>query len=199
MSDFETPAGRPADADDLLAVQRTLAGDPRGFDDIVERHSGSLYTLAVRMLGSPQDAEEAVQEVFLKAYRHLGRFQIHRRFHPWLYTIAINHLRSLLRKSRRRRNLSRIELDTAALADGSSERSSDPEAWAALADGERLAAAALGELKEEYREVFILRRIQGLPVREVAEILRMPEGTVKTNLHRARLRLIELLAERQWP
>jgi len=186
------------DAEDLLAVQRTLSGEPRAFDGIVQRHTPAIYTLAVRMLGVPDEAEEAVQEIFLKAYRHLGRFQIHRRLHPWLYTIAVNHLRSLLRKRRRRRAAPTISGDVSRLPDPSVTGGGDPEAAATLAEGERLADAALGELKPEYREVFVLRQIEGLSVREVSEILGMPEGTVKTNLHRARRRLIALLADRGW-
>ncbi|MBN1836006.1 MAG: sigma-70 family RNA polymerase sigma factor [Spirochaetales bacterium] len=184
------------DAEDLLAVQRTLNGDPRAFGGIVQRHTPSVYTLALRMLDDPEEAEEAVQEIFLKAYRHLGRFQIQRRLHPWLYTIAINHLRGVLRKRRRRR--APAERDVDSLADPRSDGASDPQAAAVRAEGERLAAAALGELRREYREVFVLRQVQGLSVREVAEILGIPEGTVKTNLHRARRRLIELLAEKDW-
>ena len=187
-----------ADAEDLLAVQRTLSGDNRAFHDIVERHTPVLYTLALRMLDNREEAEEAVQEIFFKAYRHLGRFQIHRRLHPWLYTVALNHLRSLLRKRRRRRNPSNVEWDVNTVADPSPAGALDPGAAAVLAEGERLAGAALGELKREYREVFVLRQIQGLSVREVAEILEIPEGTVKTNLHRARKRLIELLAQKDW-
>ncbi|MBN1837515.1 MAG: sigma-70 family RNA polymerase sigma factor, partial [Spirochaetales bacterium] len=139
----------------------------------------------------------AVQEIFFKAYRHLGRFQIQRRLHPWLYTIAINHLRSVLRRRRRRRSLGAFR-DVSTVADPRPEGTGDPQAAAALAEGERLAAAALRELRREYREVFILRQIQGLSVREVSEVLGIPEGTVKTNLHRARRQLIELLAEKDW-
>jgi RNA polymerase sigma-70 factor (ECF subfamily) len=150
------------------------------------------------MLGRPEDAEEAVQEIFLKAYQHLGRFQIHRRFYPWLYTIAVNHLRSLLRKQRRRRRTAAVDRDVATVADPSCTGSSDPQEAATLAEGERLAAAALMELRREYREVFVLRQIQGLSVQEVAEVLGVPQGTVKTHLHRARRQLMAKLAEREW-
>jgi RNA polymerase sigma-70 factor (ECF subfamily) len=197
--DPETQAARSAaDAEDLLAVQRTLSGDNRAFHGIVERHTPVVYTLALRMLNNPEEAEEAVQEIFFKAYRYLGRFQVHRRLHPWLYTVAINHLRSLLRKRRRRGRVAAVERDVYAVADTSPAGVLDPEAAATLADGERLAGAALGKLRREYREVFVLRQIQGLSVQEVAEILGMPEGTVKTNLHRARNQLIELLAQKDW-
>ena len=118
MLDPERQAARwSADAQDLLAVQRTLGGERRAFDGIVERHTPAVYTLALRMLGDPDEAEEAVQEIFFKAYRHLGRFQIHRRLHPWLYTIAVNYLRSMLRKRRRRRSARTVERDLSTVAD----------------------------------------------------------------------------------
>jgi RNA polymerase sigma-70 factor (ECF subfamily) len=196
--DPEPQTGRPEDAEDLLAVQRALNGEPRAFDGVVRRYSGSLYGLALRMLDDPHDAEEAVQEIFFNAFRRLGAFQISRRFHPWLYTIAVNHLRSALRKRRRRRRAPTVDRDIASLADSSGSREADPEAAATMAEGERMAADALGLLRREHREVFVLREIEGLSVREVSEILGMPQGTVKTHLHRARRRLIELLADRQW-
>jgi RNA polymerase sigma-70 factor (ECF subfamily) len=198
LIDPEPQAARPDDAEDLLAVQRALSGEPRAFETVVRRYSRSLYSLALRMLEDPHDAEEAVQEIFFLAFRKLGGFQIHRRFHPWLYTIALNHLRSALRKRRRGRNPRTVDRDVATVADSSRSSSSDPEGAVTMAEGERLAAAALKRLKREYREVFVLREVQGLSVREVSEILGMPEGTVKTNLHRARRQLIQMLADSHW-
>jgi RNA polymerase sigma-70 factor (ECF subfamily) len=91
-----------------------------------------------------------------------------------------------------------VDRDVATVADSSRSSSSDPEGAVTMAEGERLAAAALKRLKREYREVFVLREVQGLSVREVSEILGMPEGTVKTNLHRARRQLIQMLADSHW-
>ena len=117
MIDPEPQAARPDDAEDLLAVQRALSGEPRAFETVVRRYSRSLYSLALRMLEDPHDAEEAVQEIFFLAFRKLGGFQIHRRFHPWLYTIALNHLRSALRKRRRGRNPRTVDRDVATEGD----------------------------------------------------------------------------------
>ena len=189
---------RRNDAEDLLAVQETLRGSKQAFASIVERYTPLLYSLSYRMLGNGEEAEEAVQEIFLKAYKSLQKFRISRRFHPWLYTIAINHLRSLIRKKSRRSGLKILPFKDEVLPTVAPHGQMNPEELVEQAEGELLAAEAIQELRSEYREVFLLRKVEGLPVKEVAEILELPEGTVKTYLHRARKHLIDLLAEKGW-
>ena len=178
------------EASDLLAIQETLRGNRNAFAQIVERYTPLLYSLAFRMLGRGEEAQEAVQEIFLRAYRALPRFRLERRFHPWLYTIALNYLRTVARRQRRRRGLRlvREELDTVA------DRGELPAAAAEREDGERLAQEALAGLSPLYREVFLLREVEGLSVRDTAEALGVPEGTVKVRLHRARQELVRRLA-----
>jgi len=178
------------EASDLLAIQETLRGNRNAFAQIVERYTPLLYSLAFRMLGRGEEAQEAVQEIFLRAYRALPRFRLERRFHPWLYTIALNYLRTVARRQRRRRGLRlvREELDTVA------DRGELPAAAAEREDGERLAQEALAGLPPLYREVFLLREVEGLSVRDTAEALGVPEGTVKVRLHRARQELVRRLA-----
>jgi RNA polymerase sigma-70 factor (ECF subfamily) len=180
------------EASDLLAIQETLRGNRNAFAQIVERYTPLLYSLAFRMLGRGEEAQEAVQEIFLRAYRALPRFRMERRFHPWLYTIALNYLRTVARRQRRRRGLRLVrlgeELDTVA------DRGELPAAAAEREDGERLAQEALAGLSPLYREVFLLREVEGLSVRDTAEALGVPEGTVKVRLHRARQELVRRLA-----
>jgi RNA polymerase sigma-70 factor (ECF subfamily) len=180
------------EASDLLAIQETLRGNRNAFAQIVERYTPLLYSLAFRMLGRGEEAQEAVQEIFLRAYRALPRFRLERRFHPWLYTIALNYLRTVARRQRRRRGLRLVrlgkELDTVA------DRGELPTAAAEREDGERLAQEALAGLPPLYREVFLLREVEGLSVRDTAEALGVPEGTVKVRLHRARQELVRRLA-----
>ena len=180
------------EASDLLAIQETLRGNRNAFAQIVERYTPLLYSLAFRMLGRGEDAQEAVQEIFLRAYRALPRFRLERRFHPWLYTIALNYLRTVMRRQRRRRGLRLVRLreeqDTVA------DRGELPAAAAEREDGERLAEQALAGLPRLYREVFLLREVEGLGVRDTAEALGVPEGTVKVRLHRARQELVRRLA-----
>jgi RNA polymerase sigma-70 factor (ECF subfamily) len=180
------------EASDLLAIQETLRGNRNAFARIVERYTPLLYSLAFRMLGRGEEAQEAVQEIFLRAFRALPRFRLERRFHPWLYTIALNYLRTVARRQRRRRGLRLVrlgnELDTVA------DRGELAAAAAEREDGERLAQEALAGLPPLYREVFLLREVEGLSVRDTAEALGVPEGTVKVRLHRARQELVRRLA-----
>jgi RNA polymerase sigma-70 factor (ECF subfamily) len=196
---------RPAqEAEERLVLLRVLAGDRSAFHPIVQRYTPLLYSLAYRLLGGGPEAEDAVQEIFEKLYRTLPRYDLSRRFHPWLYAIALNHLRTRRRHHRAHRGLRPVSLQAPAVEAGAAAREgaqgggADPAERAALAEGERLAREALSSLRPKYREVFVLRQLEGLPVREVAEILELPEGTVKTLLHRARGELARRLAQMGW-
>jgi RNA polymerase sigma-70 factor, ECF subfamily len=146
-----------------------------------------IFGLARRMLGDREEAADAVQEIFLRAWRALPRFRLGARFGTWLYTIALNWLRSRLRSRRTRR-----AIDARILP---AEGAPDPAAVALAAEAERLAAAALQRLPPRYREPFVLRHTQELPLREIGEILGLPEGTVKVRLYRARLMLAAALED----
>jgi RNA polymerase sigma-70 factor (ECF subfamily) len=183
------------DTQDLLAIQETLRGDRRAFEGVVRRYTPVLYSLAYRLLGAREEAEEAVQETFLRAFRALPRFRLGRRFHPWLYAIALNYLRTRYRRERRRAALRARPLEEALDVPGAPQTGADPAGEVERAAAERLAQEALEGLPSRYREVFVLRQIEGLAVREVAEILGLPEGTVKSFLHRGRALLIARLAD----
>lgn len=186
------------DARDLWAVQATLNGDSRAFDEIVRRYTPLLYSLAYRLLGRGEEAEDAVQDILEKVFRALPRFRISQRFFPWLYTIGVNHLRSVQRRHRRRSRLKLVRAEPQRVLESIPSNHENPATRSELEEGERLAQEALEALRPEQREVFVLRQIQGLSVQEVAEVLRIPEGTVKTHLHRARKRMIEFLSSRGW-
>jgi len=200
MDGLDNVKGNTADrsfeeAGDLLAVQETLRGNRNAFAGIVERYTPVLYSLAYRMLGrgEAEEAEEAVQEIFLRAFRALARFRLDRRFHPWLYTIALNYLRTVARQLRRRRGMRIVPLDEAT--DAAADRGEHPATAMEREAGERLAQRALEGLPSLYREVFLLREVEGLSVRDAAEALGVPEGTVKVRLHRARQELARRLAK----
>ena len=186
------------DAQVLKAVQDTLRGDASAFETIVKKYSSPVYSLAYRMLGNGEDAEEAVQEIFLRLYRSLSRFQLTRQFRPWLYSIAANYLRSVLRKRRRRYAIGTVSFSDTILHKPGMTSSIDPAALIESREAERFATVALQNLRPEHREVLILRQMENLSVREVAEILGRPEGTVKIFLHRAKKKLIEFLTEQGW-
>jgi RNA polymerase sigma-70 factor (ECF subfamily) len=193
-----TESHKSKDAQDLWAVQATLNGDPSAFEAIVKRYTPLLYSLAYRLLGQGDEAEDAVQEILEKVFRALPRFKISRRFFPWLYTIGLNHLRSLRRRRGRRSRLKILVTEQERLSESATFERRDPVTQSELRDGERLAQEALNTLRAEQREVFVLRAIQGLSIQEVAEVLRIPEGTVKTHLHRARKQMIDFLSKKGW-
>ncbi|MFW6182003.1 MAG: RNA polymerase sigma factor, partial [Spirochaetota bacterium] len=174
-----------------------LRGNNRAFNGIVERYTPLLYSLAYRMLGSPEEAEEAVQEIFLRVYRSLGRYQLSRRFHPWIYTIALNWIRSYLRKKKRRRNREPA-LPEFPVEERSAGQDNDPAQMLEKNEGERVAQEAIDALRPAYREVFVLRHIEELSIEEIAGILNKPPGTVKTHLHRARRELAQALLRQGW-
>jgi RNA polymerase sigma-70 factor (ECF subfamily) len=151
------------------------------------------------MLGDHAEAEEMAQEIFLKAFRALKRFERKSRFSTWLYSIATNHCLNQLESRRRRPRLQ--ELNRSARREGNPgpllDQVADPTAGAdqALerADLQRLVQEQLLTLTPEHRSILVLRDIQGLAYEEIGEILRLEPGTVRSRLHRARMELKERL------
>ena len=173
-------------------------GDVAAFEGLVERHRDRVYGLALRMLSSPEDAAEVTQDAFLAAYRHLGDFRGDAQFGSWVYRIAANQA---LMKLRHRKVVSQVEApleelegptfnERGSLMDevvpwsgrGGEEEVLDAELRAAI---ER-AATSLGD---EYREVFVLRDLEGMTYEEIAELTRASVPAIKSRLHRARLAL----------
>jgi RNA polymerase sigma-70 factor (ECF subfamily) len=193
--------------EDLDAVRETLNGNTEAFSLLVRRYTPVLFRLASRMSeqSSPDlraaEAEEAVQEIFLRAYRNLHRFNIRYRFYTWLYSIALNHLRSVRRKRRLSGLITQLPYNDDIHIPGEMPGGrgyASPEERAVEAEGERLAGEALKKLKPREREVFVLRILEEQPVAETARILGIPEGTVKVRLHRARKELAAIMRQWQW-
>jgi len=186
------------DAIEILAIQQSLQGKKHAFSTIIEHYTPLLYSLAYRMLGNSEEAEEAVQEIFLRVYKSLRKFRLSQRFYPWVYTIALNYLRSHLRRRWRRKKHEVLRFEDMGSEGDIQSYEKDPSQLLEEMEGERVAQSAILTLRREYREVFVLRQIEGLSTSEVAEILKLPEGTVKTYLHRARQSLIKILTEEGW-
>jgi RNA polymerase sigma-70 factor (ECF subfamily) len=164
------------DSDENLAA-RVKEGDGDAFAALIRRHERRLYNLAYRMLGRPQDAQDAVQEAFLSCYRRIGTFRGDAAFATWLHRIAVNACYDALRK--------RVPepMDPAGLPE---RPSPDPaERAVAAADVER----GLLTVPEEFRAPLILHDLLDVPVEEVADALGVPAGTVKSRLHRGRAHL----------
>ncbi|MCI0680464.1 MAG: RNA polymerase sigma factor [Gemmataceae bacterium] len=172
-------------ADDALLVRRCLRGDAASIQTLVERFQSNVLGLCIRLLHHRQDAEDVTQEVFLRVFRSLKRWDASRPLKPWIMTIAVNRCRTWLTQRARRPELVEYLHETAASAPADD-----------AAELAREIQAALAELRPDYRLVFALYHEQGLPYEDIAEAVDKPVGTVKTWLHRARLEILERLRRR---
>ena len=189
---------REQDYNDEYDIQLVQQGQTEVFDRVVRRYTPILYSLCYRMLADHERAEDAVQEIFLKAYRSLSTFDPSRRFYSWIYTIAVNHLRSLNRKAVRRPQPDLAYEDDPREAVRMDGKYDEPDTTAVQREGERLAQEALNRIDRKYREVFVLRTVEGLSGKEAAEVLGIPENTVKTYLRRAREKMMKEMKKMGW-
>ena len=172
--------------DDRALIQALRDGDSRAARWFVERFQGVVYGLCLRMMGHRHDAEDVVQDTFLRALRAASGFQNDRPIRPWLLGIAANRCRTALSRRSRRPIVAEPTVEAADHRPG-------------LADPDDLAGElvrALDQLRPEYRSVFCLYHEQGLPYEEIGEVLDRPIGTIKTWLHRARSEMAEYLSRR---
>jgi RNA polymerase sigma-70 factor (ECF subfamily) len=182
-------AGRSADLD---LVDRCRKGELGAFEELYRAHGGRLFSLAVRMLGNPADAEDQLQEIFLSAHRKLDSFRGESALGTWLYRLAMNQILDHVRSRAARTGQLTDGLDDATvLADAGGHRLADRAID--RIDLER----ALAELPAGCRAAFVLHDVEGLEHREVSEVLGIAEGTSKSQVHKARLRLRGLLRERK--
>jgi len=172
---------------DLDLATRHRYGDTKAFEEVYSRFAQMVFNLAYRMSGRAEDAEDLAQEVFLRIYRHLGRFNGRSALKTWVYRVTLNHCRS---------KLGRRRYPTQPLAeenDGEGARLIDegrsPEDQALANDAGRQVLAALRQVKPVFREAVVLRDLQGLSYDEIAEILKVRIGTVRSRIARGRERL----------
>ena len=178
-------------------LERLRAGDPLAFNRLVEERHGDIYALLYRLTEDPEEARDLAQETFLQAFRHLASFRGDADLRTWLYRIAVNQARNRWRWWKRRRRDRTVSLD-APVSDGQETPLSaglaggeglDPERQALARERERALHAALRSLSRPYREVIVLRDIEGLSYEEVAATLDLNVGTVKSRLNRGRAEL----------
>ncbi|HMQ30745.1 MAG TPA: sigma-70 family RNA polymerase sigma factor [Chloroflexaceae bacterium] len=180
-------------ADDAALVRSALAGEQAAFAALVRRYSGAVFNQAYRMLADAHEAEDAVQEVFLRAYRRLDTYDPTRRLVTWLLSIGSNYCIDRLR----RRRGGWLDLDEVAFWLPSAEPG--PEARALRDEGRLAVQRALQRLPDTYRSVTVLRYWHDLSYLEIAEAMGLTEATVKTRLHRARKLIAEALAAEGGP
>lgn len=177
-------AVRDEDYEIILSCRR---GDDEAFGVLVERHQKKMFNIALRMTGDYDEACEIVQEAFLAAYRAIRKFRGEAKFSTWLYGILVNVSKTRMKQTARHRQKT-VSMDDPA--DGPGEGLAGPEA-SALETLEKQEIQAkvqhcINTLDEEHREALVLRDIQGFSYNEIAGILSVPEGTIKSRLFRAR-------------
>jgi len=180
----------PEAISDAECVRRLLQGEAEAFETLVRRHQKAIFNLVYRMLGDYDEAAEVSQETFLSAYRSIGQFRGDANFSTWLYRIAINHA------STRRRGLAKWQQRTVPLetTEPVSEQELDPADAAEQKEIQQLVQKALNGLEASDAMIILLKDLQDVPYEEVARVLDVPVGTVKSRLHRARKALRSRLA-----
>lgn len=188
-------------ADEVELLEGLRAGDPAAYRSFVDANSANIYSLALKLLGDEQEAEDVLQETFLSAFRAIDRFEGRSKLATWLFRIAYN---ASLMHLRKRDRMTTFSLDNPF---GDEQRGGEPPTrhlvdWSTVPDDQLLTAEArqemdraIAELPESLRSTFVLRDIQGLSGAEAAEVLGITVQAVKNRLHRARLRLRGQLAD----
>jgi RNA polymerase sigma-70 factor (ECF subfamily) len=172
----------------MALVERCRRGDLGAFEELYRAHAGRLFSVACRMVGNPADAEDLLQEIFLSAHRKLESFRGESALGTWLYRLAMNQCLDYLRS-----RASRTSQLTDALDDEPGGYASGGSSVAELTVTKMDLERSLARLPEGCRAAFVLHDVQGLEHREVAEALGIAEGTSKSQVHKARLRLRAML------
>ncbi len=181
-----------------LSLQALRSGDRAEYARLVENYYQPIYRLALKMLGNPQDAEDILQETFIKVFKHINTFDERSSLSTWIYRIATNEALMFLRK----KHPEFVSIDQPAENEESEQEPIQVVDWCCLPENELMSNEAKTHLDQAItsllpglRAVFVLRDIQGLSTRETAEVLGISEMAVKARLSRARLRLREILSE----
>ena len=182
---------------DSSVVERCLSGDAAAWEELVRLHTRRVYGLCYRFTGKDSEAQDLTQDVFLRVFRALGSFRsTEGSFTTWLARLTRNLLIDHYRRTRNERVTDSIEEQLPRVEvrnEGMSVMSSRPDSALAGREASELLQSALGKLSPELRETIILRDLQEMEYREIAEILSIPEGTVKSRLNRGRAELGRLL------
>ena len=200
MSSGAVTAARATGPADVEIVQRAREGDHEAFRVLVERYQSRAYRLALRVLRDEEQARDAVQDAFLKAYGSLDRFQGRSGFYTWLYRIVMNQCLDRKRRDKSDRELEWDDVTAARAARTPAAGSFEgggagpaPDVAAERGELRQVLEKAIAELPDDARRTIELREIDGLSYREIAEALGVPKGTVMSRLHYARRRLQESL------
>jgi RNA polymerase sigma-70 factor (ECF subfamily) len=186
---------------EILLVRRLRERDERAFKELIALHGDQIYNLLYRMIGSQEEAKDLAQEVFITVFKSIDQFRGDSKLSTWLYRVAANHCKNRIKYLARRYDRATMEYDDAAERHAASGGNTPigaghiegPDRVLEGMELERTVQAAIADLEEDHRLVVVLRDIEELSYEEICEITGLPEGTVKSRLHRARLALKEKL------
>jgi len=199
MTDELGAGGEPPERDaDSQMIRAVLDGDPEAYRVLVERYERRIYYVVYGMVRNTEDARDLAQESFVKAFQNLHRFRLDSKFYTWICRIAMNLSIDHLRKMKHRGHAEFDEMRGGSVG-GQVVRlhsqTTDPAEATSRKQLLKTIMDAVGTLPDDQRQVLILRELEEMPYREIAEILDIPEGTVMSRLYYARRRLQEILAE----
>jgi len=184
-----------------VLVRRCLAGDAPAWEEIVRLHNRRIYNFCYRFTNSSDSAEDLAQEVFIKVYRTLASYDVEKgAFTTWLTTLTRNLLVDHFRRSKQDRMTDSIDAglteddDSATLSDRLPDRGPSPADRLASQETQKMVREALSRLSPDLREAVILRDLQDMDYKEISQVLRVPEGTVKSRINRGRTELARLLS-----
>jgi len=184
--------------DESLLVNDAKAGNYAAFEELVNRYEKKIYRLGMNITGNREDAEDVLQEAFLKAFEHLPDFREDSRFYTWIVRIAVNEALMKLRKRRTSREVSMDDTDDEnreVVVREFADWKPNPEQQYARGELETILQNAVNSLSPGFRTVFYLRDVEGLSTEETAEVMDLSVGAVKARLFRARLKLREELSK----
>lgn len=183
--------------EEYAVIRRVCAGDADAFEALVTAYQKQVYNLALRTVGSEEDAADMTQEAFLRAYRSLGSFRGDSKFSVWLYRLTTNICIDFLRSRGRRPtvSLTTVDEDDEPQEMEVADDRFDPVQSLERAELRRAVQRGLNALPEDYRRILMLRELSGMSYAEIGQVLRLEEGTVKSRLFRARKKLCDFLLQ----
>lgn len=183
--------------DDNRLIAECREGNNAAFGELVARHQDRLFNSVLRLCDNAEDARDVVQEAFLHAYQSLQSFKGDALFFTWLYRIAVNTAISMKRKKRVVLRIQPVGEDGGTIEPLDPSETNRPGHALELAEEERRVHEALAKLSQEHRAVLVMKDMDGMKYEEMADVLGVPIGTIRSRLHRARLEMRDLLLQQE--
>lgn len=183
-------------ADEKLLIEKALSGDPIAFEDLIAIHQKNIFSIAYRIAGNQNDAEDMAQEVLIKIFKNLNQFKGNSKFSTWLYRVTTNTCLDMKKKIMKHSSYSldqNLETDEGSISTEIQDNSPTPEQYAEQNAVQRAVNQAISNLNDQHKKVIILRDVQGFSYEEIADMLGCSVGTVKSRINRARAQLKKIL------